>query len=210
MSKFNFSTDGGSDDGQTTFDFSSSLEPEVVKNPREVTYTLSDDEMEYVEELARKRAGSYKDGRTRDDVAGNNTTTGIHMVGLKAEYVVSQVYGDGSVDESISAEGDDGIDVTFNANGESFEADVKCAQYSDAWMQQKVKGDYWDYAEAFVVCYSEEGSNQVTIKGWATQDELIQESNIEPSPAGGNWENYTLRSYRNPPEVETGDSISAK
>jgi len=209
MADFNFTTDdddSSSESEQSTmFTFT---DGNTVTKPSEVTVELTDEQMEYVEELARKRAQSYIDGRTGDDAIGDHTSTSVHVEGLKGELAVSIAYGDGTVDESISAKGDDGIDVSFEAGGETFDADVKVAQYTPTWIMKKTGA--MDYADAYVACHSEKGSNTVTIKGWATRDELCKDSNVEPSPAGGDWDNYVLRHYRNPPSVEVGEQVSAE
>jgi len=202
MVDFNFTTDDTTDDSSSETEQSSmfSFSENPNPNPTEIEVTLSDDEMEYIEDLAEQRVESYLDGRTRDEVAGSHTSTEVHYEGLKGELAVSKVYGDGTVDESISAEGDDGTDIVFEVDGTAYDADVKVSQYEPTWIMKKA--DATRFADAYVVCHSEKDSNVVTIKGWATHDELVQESNVEPSPAGASWDNYTLRNYRNPPCVD--------
>lgn len=188
-----------SNDDDTRFSFSE--DPTVSTNLIEVT--LSDDEMEYIEGLARKRNQSYKQGQTTDTTVGGSDGLDVHISGLKGELAVSKVYGDGTVDESISASGDDGVDVTVTIGDEEYNVDVKTNSYStDAWILLKKGHASWN-ADCYVSSFVPDNSNKVIITGWATAEELIQESNIEQSKYG--WKNYKLTSdeQENPVKPDT-------
>lgn len=147
--------------------------------------------MQYLKDLAEQRNQSYANGETTDNSVGGNSSDEVHLTGLKGELAVSKVYGDGSVDESISATGDDGVDVTIEIGGKQRKVDVKANKYSasDAWIMLK-KQHASGNADAYVSVYVEENAHEVVICGWATEDELIKQENESESRYG--WTNYKL------------------
>lgn len=210
MTDFTFTADPDSDDAQqTTFNFSA--EPRLIREPTKITYTLTQAELDYCWDLAEKRAQSYNDGRTSDKATASNLTNDeAHIQGVKAEYVVSKVYG-GSVDESISAKGDDGKDLTFEIDGTLCDVDVKCTSWDPAHL--KLQSHKTHVADAYFVCYSPSiKSKRVEIQGWATHDEAITNNTTVPARGGNWWENYQLteKQYRSPPAVYTGGSYEVE
>lgn len=171
---------------------STDLKVSVLQSGK-IRVTLSDEDMERIQDLAEKRAQSYVEGRTRDDAAGRHDSVSTHVQGLRAEVAAAYALGDGwdDVDKSISDSGDGGVDLVAELDGEVREIDVKSSHYSPAYIMKKASAR--QFAEAYVMAYDDD-SDEILLTGWCTRDELVQEENKTPA-RGGSWTNYELKSY---------------
>jgi hypothetical protein len=165
---------------------------------------LTDEELADVCEVARARNESYQDGRTTDTNYSDGDGQEIHEQGIMAEKAMAMLYDEASVDRSISAMGDDGIDCQLEIDGELVSVDVKSSSYENAWMLAKTGFDH-ENADAFVSAYVDEDAGMVELVGFAWNEELIDEDNLEESPSQyQDHMNYTLREIPNDmPEPNT-------
>lgn len=187
---FDLSADTNSSNSYSTNDSSFTFTSSVSNTVQQIPVILSSDEIEYLTRLARKRNRSYQNGETANTVVGRNSSLEAHIMGLKGELAVSKVYGDGTVDESVSAKGDKGVDLTLKIGGKQRDVDVKSNKYStDAWILLKKSHASWG-ADAYVSTYTPESSKKVVLTGWAIDDELIRKENLSQSNHG--WMNYKL------------------
>ncbi|NHX41414.1 MULTISPECIES: hypothetical protein [Haloarcula] len=169
-----------------------------------VRIELTDEEMVDVEEIARARNQSYEDGRTADTNYTSDDGLELHETGLMAEKAMSLLYEEAEVDRSISATGDDGIDCLLEIDGETVTVDVKATTYQNGWLLLKQGYDH-ENADIFVSTYVDEEANSVELVGFETNEELVQDSMLEESPAPYmNHSNFTKKSnFKKMPEPNT-------
>jgi len=168
-----------------------------------VRIELTDEEMSDVEEIAKARNKSYEDGRTADTNYTSDDGLDLHETGLMAEKAMSLLYEEAEVDRSISATGDDGIDCLLKID-EDVSVDVKASTYENGWLLLKQGYDH-EEADVFVSTYVDEEANAVEIIGFETNEELVQDSMLEESPAPYmDHQNYTKRNnFKEMPEPNT-------
>jgi hypothetical protein len=142
---------------------------------------LTDDEMQECRELAARRNESYDSGATEDTNFADESGQEIHTQGLVAEYALSLVYENATVDTDISAAGDGGVDAQIEYEGELVDADVKASSYEDAWLL--VREDSPTTGESNIYVSSYVDGDYVEIVGLVESDDLLQESNLEESPS---------------------------
>jgi hypothetical protein len=160
---------------------------------------LTDEDLDTVDEIAEARNRSYTQGRTTDTNYTSDSGEDVHRMGIKAELAVARLYDEARVDRSVSATGDNGIDTALIIDEEAVSVDVKASKYENAWLLVKRGYDH-EEADVFLSAYVD--GTSVELVGFAWGDDLLDESNLEESPAPGQSHmNYTMRDgFENLPE----------
>ena len=167
-----------------------------LSDHREITHTLTPDEL----------ARAYELGRARDAKGFSGTvdldSTDAHVIGVKGELAFAATYGL-ETDTSINATGgDSGYDFELTHNGTRRLVNLKVSTfYEKPWL--KVRAERIEQpADTYVLAAI--GADGVTIRfaGWATADEIKQ---TEPTMMTGS-KNYIrdeteLRPMMTPSEV---------
>jgi hypothetical protein len=197
------------DDGSVCIDLSAKFAEQENSPTRDrvsgrISIDLSSDEMDEVREIARKRNQSYQDGRTADTNYTADKALEAHIKGVTAELALELLYNEAELDRSISETGDDGVDCQLRIDGQLHDVDVKATKYENAWLLVKRGFDH-EEADIYVTTYVDE--NHVEIVGFAWDEDILQEDNLEESPSPyQNHLNYTMRKGFEPmPEPDLAD-----
>lgn len=162
-----------------------------------ITVPLSDDDRDFIVSQAGDRNASYDEGKTTNEIFGDDgDSASKHEVGFAGELAIAGLYESASVDLSVSASGDGGIDTEMLIDGETRSVDVKSATYNGPNASIMVHKGHADRSstvlpDCYVSCWVADDLSKVEIRGWAYSDEVIQESNLKDSPVG-DWTNYAV------------------
>ncbi|CDK39634.1 hypothetical protein [Halorubrum sp. AJ67] len=192
-------TDGDSDDSNDTVG--------------SITVPLTDDNREFIASQAGDRNASYEEGKTTNEIWGDGDSASKHEIGFAGELAIAGLYESASIDTSVSASGDGGVDTEMRIEGETRTVDVKSATYDGPGASIMVQQDHAErfttvLPEVYISCYVPDDLSCVKIRGWEYADEVILESNLKDAP-GGDWINYDVAcdDLRNMVEP-TGDELT--
>lgn len=191
MADFEFTSSDSSsstDEQPTVFDFGTADAP--APDEGRIRVELNDEDLNHISTLALQRNKSYEDGTTGRNRDLKDDSEGCHDVGLRAEYAISKLYEEASLDEEIYTHGDSGVDTKLTLGGEEMEVDVKGNTYrrgndvhsTDLWVESDKKKK--TNIDAFVVVYVPEGEDYVEVLGWVPREQVFKPENKSKSPYG--------------------------
>jgi len=161
-----------------------------------VIVPLDDDDREHITNLASARHASYDQGKTTDEVWGDDDSAGKMELGVAGELVVAGLYDRAEYDVSVSARGDGGVDCEMDLGGETRTVDVKSSTYDRSGASLMVSKHHVEdrdiTPDAYLSCYVADDLSEVIVRGWMTSDEFLVEENEETAPAG-DWINFDMR-----------------
>lgn len=172
-----------------------------------VRVEIDDDTMAELKNLAEDRAQSYQDGAASQfntNYAGGDGVE-THLKGLKGEYALSVAFDSAELDREVHELGDDGADSALEIGGETLEADVKAFEFHSPDLlvkQDIVPESNHEHADVYVLARLD--GNVVDLLGFARNEEIIVEENLEESPAEYlDHMNYTMDQSELKPMPET-------
>jgi hypothetical protein len=182
----------------------------------DVKIDLSDDEMEFIQELADERNKSYQDGRTTDDNWSSKGGDDIHVQGLMAEFGLMLAYDECELDTSVSASGDGGLDGEIEIDGKKMTYDVKSDDYDgrnpSLMVARKNHEKRSETPDVYISAFVDEGNGIIRFRGWIDSTDLLDADNLATSPAPHlDHHNYDVEcsvlESMPEPDVDSGDRI---
>lgn len=181
----------------------------LLPQGRVIRIQLNDSDRETIHGAARARHASYDDGRTRDEsFAGDDDSYPAMARGVAAEQCLDALFESADWDDSVSARGDTGIDGSMTIGDKELSYDIKSSTYDgpgqSLFVRQSHVEERTQTPDIYIRSYVDEDLTEVRIQGWIPAEEQLQDSNLNPSPAG-DWTNYdvSVSELRPMPEPDT-------
>lgn len=158
---------------------------------------LDDDCWEIIDLVCDARAASYVDDRTTDVLLTGDKddgTTDKHVTGVAGEVATAMALDLPvleALDLSVSATGDDGVDLELRRGVQERRIDIK-AHWSlpiDGTPQLLVEKEKAESAEQDAYVFGQVWDSEwAAIHGWATRRDLLDDGRVEGPPDG--WRNW--------------------